>query len=56
MFYVLFLEPDRDTVYNVRKFASLRQARSYLEIFLCLGSINCLIASEDLQTIYFKSF
>lgn len=56
MFYVLFLEPDRDTVYNVRKFASLRQARAYLEIFLCLGSINCLITSEDLQTIYFKSF
>ncbi len=56
MFYVLFLEPDRDTVYMVRKFASLRKARAYLNIFLSLGSVNCLIASHDLQTVYFKTF
>lgn len=56
MFYVLFLESDRDSVYMVRKFASLRKARAYLNIFLSLGSINCLITSQDLQTVYFKTF
>lgn len=56
MFYVLFLESDRNTVYKARKFASVASAQTYLSLFLCCGSINCMITSEDLQTIYFKTF
>lgn len=56
MFYVLFLEPDFDSVYFVRKFSSLHSARAYCNLFSFLGSINCLITSQDLQTVYFKTF
>lgn len=56
MFYLFFLEPDRDTVYEVRPFPDLISANNYLRVFDRLGSINYLLTSSDLQTIYLKSF
>lgn len=54
--YVLFLESDCDSVYSVRKFPSLQYARAYCSRLSFLGSINLIIASDDLQIIHFKSF
>lgn len=56
MFYVLFLEPDRSTVWFVRKFSDMMSVRRYLEIYDRLGSVNYLVASSNLQIIHFKSF
>lgn len=56
MFFVLFFEPDRDTIYWVRKFLTLSAARSYLRRYEDFGSINAAVYSYDLQICYFKTF
>lgn len=55
MVFVLFFAPDR-SFESARKFPSFLRAWSYLQNFLKLGGINVVVASYDLQFIYFKTF
>lgn len=55
MFFVLFLHPDRSLL-MVRKFSDLVSARRYLELFDKMGSVNYVVTSYDLQTVYLKSY
>lgn len=56
MLFVFFLDVDRSTVQFVRKFPDLVSARKYLEVFDQMGSVNYVVTSYDLQTVFLKSY
>ena len=55
MFFVLFFHPDRSLM-SARKFPDLVSARKYLEVFDQMGSVNYVVTSYDLQTVFLKSY
>lgn len=41
---------------SARKFPDLVSARKYLEVFDQMGSVNYVVTSYDLQTVFLKSY